>query len=128
MEAPFAGSRFQGLRVLLVEDSYLIAQDLERVLTALGCAVVGPAGTVESACALAAGPGVDAGILDINLHGQSSAPVASLLRKRQKPFFFVTGYGSGAILPDEFRRYRRLLKPIAPMDLVDAMRREFSRL
>ena len=56
-----------GLHVLLVEDDYVVAMELERWLRAAGARVIGPAARVEQALGLI-GPRVpDAAVLDINL-------------------------------------------------------------
>jgi DNA-binding NarL/FixJ family response regulator len=81
-------------RVLLAEDELLVAMELEAMLRDLGCEVIGPAATVDEALHLAraeAGP-LDAAVLDINLAGQASFPVADLLAGRNVPVVFATGH------------------------------------
>ena len=83
-----------GRRVLLVEDEVLLALETSATLAALGCEVVGPAGTVAQALRLAkaAGARLDAAVLDANLGGEDVAPVAELLRMRGVKLVIVTGY------------------------------------
>jgi CheY-like chemotaxis protein len=81
-------------RVLVVEDEAIVAMMLEDMLDALGYAPVGPAMTVGAALDLLAAGGVDAAILDINVGGQSSVPVAAQLEALALPFAFATGYTS----------------------------------
>ena len=73
--------------------------ELEEALRDLGCEVLGPAATVDEAVRLAqAETGrIDAAILDVNLAGRPSFPVADLLTGRGVPVVFATGYGD---LPD----------------------------
>ena len=80
-------------RILVVEDEYLLAQDLARELEDLGAEVLGPVPSVEEALALldAEAP-PDAAILDVNLGGEMVFPVAEALRERGVPFLFATGY------------------------------------
>ena len=79
-----------GLRVLVVEDEFLIAQDLLAILDAFGCVALGPAPTVgEALRLLAAGP-PDAALLDMNLRGVRATPVA--LAAAGVPFATVTAY------------------------------------
>lgn len=82
------------VRVLVVEDEPLVAMLLEDILDDLGYAVVGPAATLEQGLALARTALVDAAILDVNLNGARSFPIADVLTERSVPHFFATGYGS----------------------------------
>ena len=81
-------------RVLVVEDEYMIAQDLARELEDVGAEVLGPVPSVADALALLVAEAVppDAAILDVNLGGEMVFPVAEALRERGVPFVFVTGY------------------------------------
>jgi CheY-like chemotaxis protein len=81
-------------RVLVVEDEMTIALLIEDMLTDLGHEVVGLAMRLPQAMELAATAIVDLAILDVNLDGRMSFPVADLLSARGVPFVFATGYGS----------------------------------
>ena len=59
-------------------------------------------------------------MLDVNLAGELSYPVASALRARGVPFFFITGYGSAG-LPAELAEAVVLPKPFAPEQLANAI-------
>lgn len=101
----------RGCRVLIVEDEYLIADDLRNALTGAGAEVLGPIGSVEGATDFIAGePRIDAAILDVNLRGEMVFPVADALRERGVPFAFATGYDQWA-LPDRFADAPRYEKP-----------------
>jgi CheY-like chemotaxis protein len=103
-------------RVLLVEDEPLVGMMIEDMLEQLGHQVVAVAPRLQQALALAAELQFDLAMLDINLAGEESFPVADLLRQRDIPFFFVSGYGSPGL--DNRHGYARLLrKPFAPQDL-----------
>lgn len=79
----------------------LVAMHLEDLLNELGHRVAGTATRVERAVELARTARIDLAILDINLSGATSFPVAAILRERNIRFFFVTGYGfDGLELPD----------------------------
>ena len=95
---PTAGS-LAGRRVLLLEDELLVAMVMEETLRDLGCEVVGPVTTVEAAQRLvqAEAGRIDAAVLDINLSGRPSFPVADILAGQGVPVVFATGYGD---LPD----------------------------
>lgn len=103
-------SRLAGKSVLVVEDEYFIADDLRRALLGAGADVIGPVPSVEAGMEALQGGGIDAAVLDINLNGEMSYPVADCLAKRHIPFLLTTGYDEQAI-PERFRSAPRLAKP-----------------
>ena len=82
------------LRVLLVEDESLVALMVMDMLTHLGHDVIGPATRLQQAMEMAQREAFDLAILDINLQGTESYPVADVLAVRGIPFVFATGYES----------------------------------
>ena len=68
-----------GFRVLVVEDEYLVADDISETLEELGYQVAGPAATIGEAIALIEGGPLDCALLDANLDGLSSAPIAPVI-------------------------------------------------
>ena len=82
------------MRILIVEDEWMIAIRLEQTLEAAGLSVVGKAGSLDAAMSAVTSGGFDAVILDANLAGQSAEPIADLLHARLVPFVVVTGYTS----------------------------------
>jgi len=84
-----------GKRILVLEDEPLIAMMVEDLLIDLGCIVVGPAMHLEEGFELAAREALDAAVLDVNINGGRSYPVADLLAQRGIPRLFATGYGHG---------------------------------
>jgi len=84
----------EGLRILLVEDEAIIAMTAEDMLEELGCVVTQQASTLEEAMEAAETGNFDVALLDINLNGTMSMPVAHALKSRQMPFVFTTGYGN----------------------------------
>jgi CheY-like chemotaxis protein len=107
----------EGLRVLVVEDEYLVAALIEEILESAGCVVTGPIPRVAEALNAADHGAYDAAILDINLCGDRIDPVADALSRRNVPFAFVTGYGAGA-MPSEYADRPRLRKPFKMTDLL----------
>ena len=105
-------TRFNGLKILVVEDDFFVAKSLALLLVALGCDVVGPASTSAEALEFIKTGPIDAAVLDITLSPGTSAPVARALLYRGYPFTFVTGYSSLGMLPDDMRGYRVLHKPV----------------
>ena len=102
-----------GLRVLVVEDFATLAIALCDDIRANGHRTIGPAPSVEAARQLMASQSVDAAVLDIDLGGQSSYPLARALRDRGTPFIFLSGY-SAADLPADLRDCRVIEKPVDP--------------
>lgn len=101
----------RGRRVLVVEDEYMLAEDLRCELEGAGAAVLGPVPSVADALALLArGPPPDAAILDVNLGGEMVFPVAEALRERGVPFVFATGYDAWS-LPPAYAQVPRCEKP-----------------
>lgn len=84
----------QGTRVLIVEDEAIIAMTIEDMVEQFGCDVVGTASSLGEALDQVRETEFDIVLLDLNLHGETSIPVATLLRDAGKPFLFTTGYGS----------------------------------
>lgn len=84
-------------RILIVEDEMLIAMLLEDIVTDLGHRPVGPEMRLESALAAAERGNFDYAILDINLAGKQSFPIADRLMERGIPFIFASGYGQAGL-------------------------------
>ena len=103
-------------RVLLVEDENLVAMLLEDMLVELGHSVVGPVARLKKALEMAQRELVDLAILDVNINGELSFPVAEALAARDIPFIFSTGYGERG-LPPQYRNYPTLQKPFQQDDL-----------
>jgi CheY-like chemotaxis protein len=111
-----------GLRVLLVEDEYILVRQLTRALEGEGAAIVATAPSVRAALdAVAAARAVDVAILDVNLSGEKVYPVAELLQARGIPFLFSTGYGAEDQDP-RFGDVVHLVKPVSMPALVKRLR------
>jgi CheY-like chemotaxis protein len=109
-----------GCRVMVVEDEALIAFEIESVLEALGCEVVGPVSAVETALQLARESILDAAILDVTVRGGKIYPVAEHLVARDIPFVLASGYGDWA-LPDILQDRPRLTKPFTASELEEQL-------
>lgn len=81
------------MRILIVEDEMLVAMLIEDFVLDLGHQPVGPVMRLEPAIEQAETADIDMAILDINLAGKRSFPVADRLRARGIPFIFASGYG-----------------------------------
>jgi light-regulated signal transduction histidine kinase (bacteriophytochrome)/CheY-like chemotaxis protein len=100
-----------GIRVLVVEDSFMTLSMLEMVFDTFGWTMVGPAARIPQALALAKTEIFDAALLDVNLDGEMSWDVAEALQARGIPFVFSTGYEISALLPEILRGSNSIRKP-----------------
>ena len=99
-----------GRRILVVEDEMLVLMTIESMLGDLGCEFVAAAATVDQALALIGMHAFDAAVLDVNLNGDQSYPVADALSVRSVPFAFSTGYSVEGMRED-YRDRPVLRKP-----------------
>ncbi|MCT7377307.1 response regulator [Chelativorans salis] len=109
-------SELVGLRVLVAEDEGPIALMIEDMLQDLGCEIAASVARLGDAREIAATENLDLAVLDVNLGGHAVFPVAEILRERQIPFVFSTGYGASG-LPHEFSAYPVLGKPFSMRQL-----------
>ncbi len=109
-----------GHRILVVEDDYLIAQVLAELLADAGAEVVGPFGWMDEVIEFLKRDlqKLDGAVLDINLHGLKSYPIADLLISRAVPFMFATGYGA-ATIERKYARYPRCEKPFSHRTIIE---------
>lgn len=109
-------------RVLVAEDEVFVAIELAETLRDLGFDVIGPALNAKMAVALAESETFDAALLDVNLgRGQTTEPVARLLRERKVPFAFLTAYDRKTVVfvePED----PVFAKPVSEKALRDALR------
>jgi DNA-binding response OmpR family regulator len=103
-------TRSRGGSVFLVEDEVMIRMMVADMLEELGYSVAAEAGDINEAMKLAQSADFDLAILDVNVNGKMISPVADLIKVRQRPFIFATGYGSSG-LPEEYRDRPALQKP-----------------
>ena len=107
--------------ILVVEDEYLIAADLVDALDARGAIVLGPvSGLREATQAVEDAKQLDGAILDLNLRGEMSLPVADLLRAHNVPFVLTTGYAPEN-LPPGYRDIPLLAKPMEASEVVEKL-------
>ena len=115
------------LRILVVEDEFLVADHIAATLDELGYAVVGPVATVAEALAIIASEPIDGALLDANLNGDSSAPIADMLNARAVPFVVCTGYGMLKLGAEVLEAAPRVVKPYRTLDLAETMTATFIR-
>lgn len=110
----------QGLRILVVEDEFLVASLIQDFLETAGCRVAGPIARLAEAVKAAQVETCDAAVLDVNLGGHRVYPVAEVLSRRRIPFVFVTGYDADA-LPSEYHQRPMVHKPFRVKELLNAV-------
>jgi PAS domain S-box-containing protein len=119
--SPKSARSASGARILLVEDDALLAADTKFLLEKAGHVVAASAVNLRRATALAGDADVDAAVLDLNLRGELSLPVADILLARGIPFVFVTGYQRDGIIPARFRGVPVVQKPCPPGEMEKAL-------
>lgn len=117
MMASNSGPSPSGLRILVVEDEFLVAEHISFTLEKLGYEVVGPAPTIDEAIALIGSEALDGALLDANLGGKTSGPIAAELAAHSIPFIVVTGYGTFKLASADLDAAPRVGKPFSEDDL-----------
>lgn len=121
MKRDDSGPRAGRWRVLIIEDESLVAMLLEDALADIGWEVIGIASRFRSADHKARSLAFDVAIVDINLSGKLTFPIAEDLFERGIPFVFATGYGD-EIVPARLKSVPVLKKPFGKPDLERTLR------
>jgi len=109
------------MRVLVIEDEPLIALMLETMVEDAGHTLADGAGSVAAALdRLTRVVEVEAAVLDVNLQGASSRPVAEALRRRDIAFVVVSGYRHDQVRALGFDE-PHVRKPVRERELVAAL-------
>lgn len=120
------GVGLSGLRVLVVEDSFLMADALCDLLAEYGMVPVGPVASVNDALDRLAAGAVDAAVIDVRLQRGTSLALCQSLHRRGLPFVFLTGDSHG-VVPAAFAGVPVVSKPCSPEALVAALRTVVGR-
>lgn len=113
--------RLAGARVLVVEDEFIIALEVQANLEEAGATVIGPAYTLDQALELAEKEKLSAAMLDLRLGRDSASPVAQLLVERHIPFLFYTGQPASDPVRRTWPQSTTLSKPASGDEIVDAV-------
>jgi len=119
--------KLNGLRILVVEDMLLVAEELVDTLESWGCKAVGPAARNAEALSLVEAEPLDGVVLDVNLGDENCFPIAQALRAKGTPFLFLSGYDMPTAFPAEFASVPRLSKPVEPGQLSKLMEKHFCK-
>ena len=118
-----ASGVFNGVIVLLVEDDFIVAFDMQTALEEQGARVLG-ASSLDEARELLANDRPTIAVLDVNLNGDYVFPLVDDLRSREVPFLFATAYSDDErLFPEQVRSAPRLAKPVQPNVLIGQLQR-----
>jgi DNA-binding response OmpR family regulator len=109
------------MRALVIEDEAAIQMLMVDYLVDAGIEVLDTACRIDDAMHKAATLDFDVAVLDVNLIGHPSYPVAAVLKSRNIPFVFATGYGRAG-LPAELEDMALLRKPFTQEQFNAALR------
>jgi CheY-like chemotaxis protein len=115
-----------GLQILIVEDESMVAMMIEDMLEDLGHKVIATSGRMPDASKLVSDASADLAILDVNLNGEETYPLADSLAARRIPLIFATGYGNSGIKA-EWSGVPVLQKPFQSRELAEAINRAIQR-
>jgi len=110
-----------GARVLIVEDDFFIAMELESIFSDAGGEVVGLCRTVKDALVSAKAEDLAVAILDFQMGEETTVGVAQILAGRQVPFAFYTGHAEIEPLCTNWPECKVVSKPARPQALVNAV-------
>lgn len=112
--------RLTGLRVLIVEDAWVIADTLAVALESEGARVVGPAPSGASAAALLQEEEADIALVDMSLSDGFADELVDDLTRRGIPFVIITGFEA---LPTncDARALAVLRKPVSQCAIVNLL-------
>lgn len=115
-----------GARILVVEDSPVVAPFTADVLDELGCTVVGPAPNMAAARELIEEGAFDAALMDVHIRGERVFPLCELLEAKGIPFILTSGYGDWQV-PEKLESRPRLQKPYTIAEVEKALKKLLRR-
>jgi CheY-like chemotaxis protein len=111
-----------GLNILILEDEFLIAMDVEQLCRDHGAGDVTISRSLEELGPLPHDTVTfDAAVVDMRLNGVSTVEFAQTLFRRGIPFVFATGYSDLGELAASFPGVTVVGKPYLGSDLVEAL-------
>jgi DNA-binding response OmpR family regulator len=113
-------------KILIVEDSYPIAESMSRAIADVGFTTVGPVDTADRAMREIERDAPDGVLLDVSLREGSAVALANHLRRHKVPFVVVSAYAHDT-LPNELRHAPYLAKPMSEFELIEAVRCTFEQ-
>lgn len=108
-------------RILVVEDEFFLAAEMEDGLVNAGATVIGSVSDLSMALRLIADTArIDGAVLDVNLRGEAAFPAAEMLQDRKVPTLFVSGYDPNNI-PLRFRNTPHCEKPVGVLRVIETL-------
>jgi CheY-like chemotaxis protein len=123
--AKSVSGELNGRRILIVEDSPVLAPFTADVLEELGCEVVGSAPNMAVARVLVEAGGFDAALMDVHIRGERVFPLCELLAAKKVPFVLTSGYADWT-MPEKWDDRPRLQKPYTIEQVEEALSGLFS--
>lgn len=121
------GTALKDRRILVVEDEYLLADELSLALAAAQAVVIGPVAALSQALdVIADTQNIHGAVLDVNLRGEMVFPAADRLQDRMIPIIFVTGYDS-SVIPPRFGDTPRCEKPLGVRHVLRILERTLQQ-
>ncbi|MEL6523241.1 MAG: HWE histidine kinase domain-containing protein [Pseudomonadota bacterium] len=121
VDAPISSRLRQGL-IMILEDNFMIATDLQSELRELGLETTEILGRVADALEFLEDETPVLALLDVNLgRGETSEAVASALVKRGVPVIYITGYGDQVSMPAHLSNIPVLTKPVSRAELAQCL-------
>jgi CheY-like chemotaxis protein len=121
-----ASKELVGRRVFVIEDEPMVAMLIESLLSEIGCEVVGTASSFNEALQKVKSVAFDVAILDVDLNGQHTVPIAEEFARCRIRFAFATG-GALTALPDALQKVPMLQKPFQREGLARVLRTALSQ-
>jgi CheY-like chemotaxis protein len=115
-------SVLEGARILVIEDSPVVAPYAVDVLGDLGCEVVGPAPNMAAARELVEQGEFDAALMDVHIRGERVFPLCDMLEAQGVPYILTSGYGDWKV-PEKLEDRPRLQKPYTIDDVEKALKK-----
>ncbi|WP_244437459.1 response regulator [Aliihoeflea sp. 2WW] len=110
------------LRILVMEDEFLIAMDVEQLCQDHGAEEVIILRTLKELGDQPVGDrGINVAVVDVMLAGESTVEFAKTLQDNNVPFVFATGYAENENLFEAFPGIRVVGKPYAGPTLITAI-------
>lgn len=124
--ASMVQAALRGRRVLVVEDEYMIAEEIAETLSAIGAETLGPVPSVGEAIRVASAESrIDGALLDVNVGSEVVWPAVDMLLARGVPLVLTTGYDASAI-PEAYARLPRCEKPASGQELARVLARTLA--
>ena len=117
--------KLHGLRVMIAEDEWRIAELVHDILTGAGCVVIGPVATLADALRTIETQPMDGALLDVRLGEDHIRPAAEALTRRGIPFIITTGHRDPSMLKNLPPGAPVLTKPYKLQELKERMRTTF---